>query len=133
MPPPSSCWRGAVITSLPCSTFTRSLGPYAPWQANLLLGLYVIGLVPGLLVAAALSDRLGRKPLMLAGLAAGTIGSLILAAGLHHLALLALGRAFAGIGVGIAMSVGASLDRGACLRRATTPMPALVRAPGAAP
>src|SRR5699024_7438021 len=38
------------------------------WQTNFLLGTYVIGLIPGLLVAAALSDVYGRKPITLAGL-----------------------------------------------------------------
>ena len=33
------------------------------WQTNFLLGTYVIGLIPGLLVAAALSDVYGRKPI----------------------------------------------------------------------
>ncbi|WP_234998671.1 MFS transporter [Demequina sp. NBRC 110057] len=99
-------WGGNHFT--PLLHVYEELGPYAPWQANLLLGMYVVGLIPGLLVAAAVSDRRGRRPVMLAGLASGAAGSLILAAGLHHLALLSLGRALAGIGVGVAMSVGAS-------------------------
>src|SRR5699024_7951059 len=40
---------------------------YALWQASLLLGMYVGGLIPGLLVASPLSDRHGRKPILISG------------------------------------------------------------------
>src|SRR5699024_3556119 len=46
------------------------------WQTNFLLGTYVIGLIPGLLFAAALSDVYGRKPLTLAGLISSIVGNL---------------------------------------------------------
>ncbi|WMY78389.1 MFS transporter [Citricoccus sp. I39-566] len=99
-------WGGNHFT--PLLHLYEELGHYSPWQANLLLGLYVVGLIPGLLVAAALSDRHGRRPVLLAGLAAGAVGSILLGAGLHSMVLLCAGRALAGIGVGVAMSVGAS-------------------------
>ncbi|GAA1129314.1 MFS transporter [Citricoccus alkalitolerans] len=99
-------WGGNHFT--PLLHLYEELGKYSPWQANLLLGMYVFGLVPGLLVAAALSDRYGRRPVMLAGVAAGTTGSILLGVGLHSMILLCIGRTLAGIGVGVAMSVGAS-------------------------
>lgn len=99
-------WGGNHFT--PLLHLYEELGNYSPWQANLLLGMYVFGLVPGLLVAAVLSDRHGRRRVMLAGVAAGTAGSVLLGLGLHSMTLLCLGRALAGIGVGVAMSVGAS-------------------------
>ncbi|TGD30933.1 MFS transporter [Brevibacterium sp. S22] len=83
-------------------------GGYAIWQANLLLGMYVGGLIPGLLVASALSDRRGRKPVLIAGSLAAILGSLFLALGFDLFWLLCLGRVLAGIGVGVAMSVGTS-------------------------
>ena len=83
-------------------------GGYAVWQANLLLGMYVGGLVPGLLVASALSDRRGRKPILIAGAVAAIIGSVLLGVGFDLFWLLCVGRVFAGVGVGVAMSVGTS-------------------------
>ncbi|RLP71292.1 MFS transporter [Mycetocola reblochoni] len=83
-------------------------GGYTPWQANLLLGMYVGGLIPGLLLAAAISDKHGRKPVLVAGTVIALVGSTMLAAGLHTFVLLCVGRVLAGIGVGVAMSVGTS-------------------------
>ena len=79
-----------------------------PWQTNMLLGTYVFGLVPGLLVAAALSDVYGRKPLTLAGLISSALGNLIILLGPTSIAMLYTGRFFAGLAVGIGMSVGTS-------------------------
>ncbi|WP_420096489.1 MFS transporter, partial [Brevibacterium sediminis] len=67
-------------------------GGYAIWQANLLLGMYVGGLIPGLLVASALSDRHGRKPVLIAGSLAAIAGSLGLGLGFDLFWLLCLGR-----------------------------------------
>lgn len=83
-------------------------GGYAVWQANLLLGMYVGGLIPGLLVASALSDRRGRKPLLIAGTVAAILGSVLLGLGFDLFWLLCVGRVLAGAGVGVAMSVGTS-------------------------
>ncbi|UVI36601.1 MFS transporter [Brevibacterium spongiae] len=83
-------------------------GGYAIWQANLLLGMYVGGLVPGLLVASALSDRRGRKPVLIGGTIAAILGSVLLGIGFDLFWLLCVGRVLAGIGVGVAMSVGTS-------------------------
>ncbi|WP_235915515.1 MFS transporter [Puerhibacterium puerhi] len=99
-------WGGNHFT--PLIHLYEDLGHYAPWQANLLLGLYVLGLVPGLLVSAAVSDSHGRKPVLLGGLVASILGSVLLGCGLHAFALLCAGRALAGVGVGVAMSVGTS-------------------------
>ena len=99
-------WGGNHFT--PLLHLYESAGHYDAWQANLLLGLYVGGLVPGLLVASALSDRYGRKPLLAVGALLAMVGSALLASGLHDFWLLGAGRAFAGAGVGIAMSVGTS-------------------------
>ncbi|MGO1834848.1 MAG: MFS transporter [Actinomycetaceae bacterium] len=99
-------WGGNHFT--PLLHMYESLGGYAPWQANLLLGMYVFGLIPGLLLAAAFSDQHGRKPAALIGLGASALGSVLLGAGLHSFALLCAGRVLAGVGVGVAMSVGSS-------------------------
>ncbi len=99
-------WGGNHFT--PLLHVYETIGHYAPWQANLLLGMYVFGLIPGLLIAAALSDRHGRKGVFLFGMVATVVGSVLLACGLDSFPLLCLGRVLAGIGVGVAMSVGTS-------------------------
>ncbi len=99
-------WGGNHFT--PLLHLYENLEHYSPWQANLLLGMYVFGLIPALLVAAAISDQHGRKPVLIAGLIAGVAGSALLALGLHNFVLLCAGRALAGAGVGVAMSVGTS-------------------------
>ena len=78
------------------------------WQTNFLLGTYVIGLIPGLLVAAALSDVYGRKPITLAGLISSIVGNLIILLSSTSVTMLYTGRFFAGLAVGIGMSVGTS-------------------------
>lgn len=99
-------WGGNHVT--PLLHLYETTAHLAAWQANLLLGVYVAGLVPGLLIASAVSDRSGRKPVMLAGVLLSLGGSALLAIGVQQLALLLVGRALAGAGVGIAMSVGTS-------------------------
>lgn len=99
-------WGGNHFT--PLIHLYEQMGHYEIWQANLLLGLYVGGLIPGLLIAAAVSDRVGRKPVMVAGALASIAASIVLAVSLDSLVLLCFGRALAGLGVGVAMSVGSS-------------------------
>ncbi len=99
-------WGGNHFT--PLLHLYEQVGHYQPWQANLLLGTYVLGLVPGLLVAAAISDRHGRRRVLLGGLVVSVVGNLVLAVSLQSFPLLCLGRALAGAGVGVAMAVGTS-------------------------
>lgn len=99
-------WGGNHFT--PLLHMYETVGGYDAWQANLLLGMYVAGLIPGLLLASALSDRHGRKPLLVVGAATAIVGSVLLALGIQAFVLLCIGRALAGVGVGVAMSVGTS-------------------------
>lgn len=99
-------WGGNHFT--PLLHLYEEVGHYAPWQANLLLGMYVAGLIPGLLLLAPLSDQHGRRPALIAGAVASVAGSVLLACGFHSFALLCLGRVLAGVAVGAAMSVGTS-------------------------
>lgn len=99
-------WGGNHFT--PLLHMYMELGNYAPWQVNMLLATYVAGLVPGLLVASNLSDSFGRKPVVLVSLGLSILASVVLAASLHTYWLLCIGRALAGIGVGVAMSVGST-------------------------
>lgn len=99
-------WGGNHFT--PLLHMYEHVGNYETWQANFLLCTYVLGLVPGLLVASAMSDQHGRKPVMFIGMLMAIVGSILLALGFATFWLLCVGRAFAGFGVGIAMSVGTS-------------------------
>ncbi|MGC4941836.1 MFS transporter [Kribbella sp. DT2] len=97
-------WGGNQFT--PLLLLYRRTGGYSTVEVDLFLGTYVVGLVPGLLVAGALSDRHGRKPLMLVGTALSVVSSLFLMVG-QTWALYG-GRLLTGVAVGIAMAVGTS-------------------------
>ena len=96
-------WGGNHFT--PLLHMYETLG-YSTVTADLFLGFYVVGLVPGLLLAGALSDRYGRKPLLVAGVIAGIAASILLGLGVSSAVILCLGRFLAGVSVGVAMSVG---------------------------
>ncbi|ROP65710.1 MFS transporter [Curtobacterium sp. ZW137] len=81
---------------------------YSSVLVNVFLGVYVLGLAPALLIAGSLSDRHGRRPLMLAGIGSAVLGSGLLALGPLGPEFLAIGRLFSGVTVGIAMAVGNS-------------------------
>jgi MFS family permease len=108
-------WRSVAAAVFVCgwggNQFTPLLVMYraAGWSAltvNALLGAYVVGLVPGLLLAGALSRRLGRRRVMVAGLLASLLASVLLACGEHGVAWIAVGRCMTGLGVATAMAVG---------------------------
>jgi MFS family permease len=98
-------WGGNQFT--PLLVVYRDRAGYSEVGVDTFLGAYVLGLIPGLLVASALSDRYGRRPILLSGLVASVAGSAALAlepaAGTG--AVLA-GRLLSGLAVGMAMAVG---------------------------
>ncbi|TFC38808.1 MFS transporter [Cryobacterium sp. TMT2-14] len=97
-------WGGNHFT--PLLHMYESLGHYSVVMTDLFLGFYVVGLVPGLLLAGALSDRYGRKPLTLAGVALGILASILLGLGFSSGIMLSAGRLLAGLSVAVAMAVG---------------------------
>ena len=72
-----------------------------------LLGMYALGLVPGLLLSGPLSDRYGRRALVFPATALTLAASALLGAGGGSFDLLLGGRLLYGIGAGAAMSPGA--------------------------
>ena len=86
----------------------RELGGFSSAVVDVLLGAYVLGIVPGMLVGGPLSDRFGRKPLMLAAPPIAILASLVLAVGGDVVPVLFLGRVLAGLALGIAMAVGST-------------------------
>ena len=86
--------------------YRRTLGLDATGPA-LLFGVYALGLLPGLLIAGPLSDRLGRRALVRPAAFAALVASALLGAlGGSFFALL-VGRFAYGLAAGAAMSPGA--------------------------
>ncbi len=111
-------WRAVFVVMFACSWCGNQFSPlllmykdvqhYSELTVNLFLGVYVLGLAPALLVAGALSDRYGRRPLMVAAVVSALLASATLALGEVGPAPIYVGRLLSGITVGIAMSVGTS-------------------------
>ena len=99
-------WGGNQFT--PLLLMYRRLGGYSAVTVDAFLAAYVLGLVPGLLVAGSASDRYGRRPLLVAGTAASLVASAVLSAGAAGELPIYAGRFLTGIAVGIAMAVGTS-------------------------
>ncbi|MBS2023030.1 MAG: MFS transporter [Deltaproteobacteria bacterium] len=94
----------------------------------LIFAMYALGLVPGLLLAGPVSDRLGRRALVLPAALGAFVASIILASGGESFATLLLGRFLYGMAAGSAMGPGAvwvlelssgEASSGAGARRAT--------------
>ena len=107
-------WRAAgMITAV----FMLSNSPtplYVVWQRALgfssgtltvIFALYIAGLLGTLLVAGQLSDRYGRKPVLLPGIAAALIACGLFACA-SSTAMLAVARLLTGIAVGVIVSAG---------------------------
>lgn len=102
----SVAWGGNEFT--PLLVHYRSLDHFSPLTVNVLLGAYVLGIVPAMLLGGPLSDRHGRRPLMLPAPVLALAGSLVLAVGSHAEAVLFAGRVLSGLSLGLAMAVGTS-------------------------
>ncbi len=100
-------WGGNQFTPL-LIAYAQHSG-YTRVDVDILLGAYVLGLIPGLLIASTLSDRHGRRNVMAAGVLSAALGSLVLAIGDYWgFPALFVGRLFSGVAVGIAMAVGSA-------------------------
>lgn len=100
-------WGGNQFTPL-LIAYAQHSG-YTRVDVDILLGAYVLGLIPGLLIASTLSDRHGRRNVMAAGIVSAALGSLVLAIGDYWgFPALFVGRLFSGAAVGIAMAVGSA-------------------------
>ncbi len=99
-------WGGNQFTPL-LVMYHRRVG-YSGQTVTVLLAAYVLGIVPALLLGGPLSDRYGRRPLMLPAPLISAVGSLLLAAGAHSAGLLFAGRVLSGSALGLGMAVGTS-------------------------
>lgn len=100
---------------------------YVSWQRDIgfsagtitvVFAVYIGGLLTALLVAGQLSDRYGRKPVLLPGIACGLVATLLFAFA-DNVAMLLAARVLAGIAGGTTVSVGtaAIIDLGGPDRR----------------
>ncbi|WP_374612643.1 MFS transporter [Gordonia sp. (in: high G+C Gram-positive bacteria)] len=102
----ATAWGGNEFT--PLLVMYRQITDMSPVVVDALLFAYVLGIVPALLIGGPLSDRLGRRPLMLPAPLFAAVGSGLLAAGSESVALLTAGRVCSGIALGLSMAVGGS-------------------------
>jgi MFS family permease len=98
-------WGGNQFT--PLLVMYKDAG-YSTFTVDALLGAYVIGLVPGLLLSGRLSHRYGRRPVMLAGTMLSLAASALIALGPLGIAWIAAGRFATGVAVAVAMAVGST-------------------------
>ncbi|HEY3708907.1 MAG TPA: MFS transporter [Amycolatopsis sp.] len=98
-------WGGNQFT--PLLVMYKDAG-YSTFTVDALLGAYVIGLVPGLLLSGRLSNRYGRRPVMLAGTMLSLAASALIALGPLGIAWIAAGRFATGVAVAVAMAVGST-------------------------
>ncbi|TCK26067.1 MFS transporter [Pseudonocardia endophytica] len=106
-------WWPAAATVFACgwggNQFTPLLVMYRAngWSTvtvDALLGAYVFGLVPGLLTAGTLSERWGRRRVMIGGTVLSVLASVLLT--IPGVAWIAAGRFVTGLGAAAAMAVG---------------------------
>ncbi len=98
-------WGGNEFT--PLLVMYRQAGQSAA-SVDTLLFAYVLGIIPALFLGGPLSDRYGRRAVMLPAPFISMAGSLVLALGSQHFALLFTGRVLSGIALGLAMAAGSS-------------------------
>ncbi|CAL8896375.1 Major facilitator family transporter [Kocuria varians] len=99
-------WGGNEFT--PLLVMYRSVEGYDQVAVDMLLASYVLGIVPALLIGGPLSDRRGRRALMIPAPVLAMVGSIMLAVGAESLLMLFVGRVFSGLALGLGMAVGTS-------------------------
>src|SRR5437879_1852237 len=87
--------------------YRAQLGLSAP-VVEAMFAMYAVGLVPGLLAGGSLSDRIGRRRVVMFALVTSMIGGAVLIAGTGGAGWLFAGRLIVGLGSGSAFSAGAA-------------------------
>ena len=95
-------WGGNQFT--PLLTMYRQANGYSATVVDALLGAYVLGVAPALLLGGPLSGRHGHRRLVMIALSCSVLGSGALAVG--SLSWLVIGRLLSGAAVGLGMAVG---------------------------
>lgn len=99
-------WGGNQFT--PLLVMYQEIDGLSTGAVDMLLAAYVFGIVPALLIGGPVSDRYGRRPLMLPAPLLTIMASVLLAAGASSPVILFIGRVVSGIALGLVMVVGGS-------------------------
>jgi MFS family permease len=99
-------WSGNEFT--PLLNLYRIVDGLSATAVFILLGVYVVGIIPALLIGGPASDKYGRKAVLTSAPFIAAAGSAVLAFGAHHMATLVTGRVLCGIALGLCMAVGTS-------------------------
>lgn len=99
-------WGGNEFTPLLVMYRTQHHLPQV--TVNVLLFAYVLGIIPALLIGGPLSDRYGRRRLLVPAPYIAMLASAILAFAHANVTVLFLGRVLSGIALGLVMAVGSS-------------------------
>nr|WP_296763576.1 MFS transporter [Rhodococcus sp. (in: high G+C Gram-positive bacteria)] len=99
-------WGGNEFT--PLLVMYRLEHGFSAVTVDTFLFAYVIGIIPALLVFGPLSDRIGRRPVMLPATIVAAAGSVLIAFGADTAVVLFAGRVLSGVALGIGMAVGGS-------------------------
>lgn len=97
-------WGGNEFT--PLLVMYRQVSNFSMLTVDVLLGAYVLGIVPALLIGGPLSDRYGRRVMLMPAVPLGIVGSLVIACFPASAAAMALGRILSGLALGLGMAVG---------------------------
>lgn len=97
-------WGGNEFT--PLLVMYRQEDEMTPLVLDVLLGAYVLGIVPALILGGPLSDRFGRRPFFLPAPLVAVAGSVLLALGASSPTVLFAGRVLSGVALGLVMAVG---------------------------
>ena len=102
----AAAWGGNEFT--PMMVFYRGERVFGDVFVDALLASYAAGIAISLLISGPLSDRYGRRTVMLPAPAVALVGSALIAAGETNSPLIFVGRVLSGISIGMAMTAGGS-------------------------
>ncbi|MGY0056370.1 MFS transporter [Streptomyces sp. LZ34] len=113
-PPRREVWLAAWPVTAVFILSNTATPLYVLWQKELgfssgtltvVFACYIVGLIAALLVAGVVSDRVGRKPVLLPALAIGIVASVLFATA-GSIVALAIARLLSGVAVGSIVSAG---------------------------